>query len=132
MVNAFGRSCLVVAGVFATVASCRLPFDYPNVRACTLIALPAITMHVRDSVSGAAMARGATATATDGSFVSTSSYPDAFTQDDLPLSLAHEREGTYTVNVVKPGYREWRVAGVQVTRDECHVKTVTLTARLQR
>jgi len=85
---------------------------------------------VRDSSSGAPIGRGSKATAADGIFVATATYPGG-TQDDLPLSLAHERAGTYTVVVTKPGYRDWRASGVRVTRDECHVITVTLTARLE-
>ncbi|MEO5580406.1 MAG: PEGA domain-containing protein [Gemmatimonadaceae bacterium] len=68
----------------------------------------------------------------DGSFTSVDTHPGGGALDDVLLSLAYERAGTYTVTVTKPGYREWRRTGVQVGRDECHVITVPLTARLQQ
>jgi hypothetical protein len=54
---------------------------------------------------------------------------------DVPVEtvgLAEERAGTYEVSVERTGYRSWHRAGVRVTADECHVRTVSLTARLQR
>jgi hypothetical protein len=30
------------------------------------------------------------------------------------------------------GYREWRQSGVRVSRDQCHVIPVRVTARLQK
>jgi hypothetical protein len=49
----------------------------------------------------------------------------------LVLSTAGERAGLYSVTVRSPGYRAWTRTGVRVTADECHVKPVSLTARLQ-
>ena len=43
----------------------------------------------------------------------------------------YERPGTYTVAVSHPDYRPWQRTGVAVSRDECHVQTQTVTARLQ-
>lgn len=122
---------ILMSGVFLMSAvSCSSSPGGPGGTICTLEAKPALTVFVRDSSSGAPIGRGSRATATDGIFVSTATHPGG-TQDDLPLSLAHERAGTYTVVVTKPGYRDWRASGVRVTRDECHVITVTLTARLE-
>ena len=102
----------------------------PNDVVCTEIAVPAINVLVRDSVSGSFGSNGATATVVDGSYTDTNTFPDA-SQPELPISLAYEREGTYVVTVSKSGYRDWVTSGVRVTRDVCHVRTVTLTARLQ-
>jgi len=44
---------------------------------------------------------------------------------------AYERAGTYTVTLSQPGYLPWRASLVHVTRDECHVNTVTVTALLE-
>jgi hypothetical protein len=49
----------------------------------------------------------------------------------LVLSTAGERAGLYSVTVRSPGYRDWTRTGVRVTADECHVRSVSLTARLQ-
>jgi len=48
------------------------------------------------------------------------------------LVSAGERAGTYHIDISTPGYRDWMADGVVVTRDQCHVKSVALTARLQR
>jgi len=50
----------------------------------------------------------------------------------LLLSAAGERPGTYDLTVRATGYRDWTRAGVKVTADECHVRGVEVTARLQR
>ncbi len=122
---------ILMSGVFLMSAvSCSSSPGGPGGTICTAEARPALTVFVRDSSSGAPIGRGSSATATDGIFVATATYPGG-TQDDLPLSLAHERAGIYTVVVKKPGYRDWRASGVRVTRDDCHVITVTLTARLE-
>lgn len=124
------KPCLL-AVFFLMAGACNSSPGGPDGGVCTLEARPAITVFVRDSVSGAHVARGSVATATSGTFSDMATYPAGAVQDDLPLSLAHERAGTYTVTVTKPGYSEWRTTGVRVTRDECHVVTETLTARLQ-
>jgi hypothetical protein len=50
----------------------------------------------------------------------------------LVLSAAPERPGTYDLTVRAAGYRDWTRTGVRVTADECHVRRVELTARLQK
>jgi hypothetical protein len=45
---------------------------------------------------------------------------------------AGERAGTYRVSVTAPGYRDWSVSPITVTRNTCHVNPVGLTAVLQR
>lgn len=123
------RSLIHLAGIAlsASLWGCSSPNDV----ACTLIVVPGIDVLVRDSISGSFGSNGATATAVDGSFTDTNGFPENFTQPETPISLAHEREGTYSVTVTKAGYKAWTTSGVRVTRDVCHVRTVTLTARLQ-
>ncbi|MDP9177076.1 MAG: carboxypeptidase-like regulatory domain-containing protein [Gemmatimonadota bacterium] len=103
----------------------------PNDVLCTEIAIPGINVLVRDSVSGAFGSNGATATAVDGAYSDTNGFPATHTQPENPIALAYEREGTYAVTVTKTGYKAWTASGVRVTRDRCHVRTVTLNARLQ-
>jgi hypothetical protein len=50
----------------------------------------------------------------------------------LLLGAAGERPGTYDLTVRAPGYRDWTRNGVRVTADECHVRGIAVTARLQR
>ena len=96
--------------------------------ACTTEARPAISVDVRDSTTGARIGRNAIVVARQGTFVDTAFSTSVF---DGPHGLAHERTGTYTVTVDQQGYRQWSRALVRVTKDECHVRTVELVARLQ-
>jgi len=114
-------------GLFASLWGCSSPYDV----VCTLIAVPGIEVLVRDSASGSFASNGATATAVEGSFTDTNGFPETFTQPETPIGLAYEREGTYAVTVTKASYKAWTTSGVRVTRDVCHVRTVTLTALLQ-
>lgn len=118
---------LSCSAILPLLSACSSPNDV----VCTLIAVPGINVLVRDSVSGAFGSNGATATAVDGTYTDTNGFPAISTQPELPISLAYEREGTYAVTVAKTGYKAWNTSGIRVTRDVCHVRTVTLTARLQ-
>lgn len=99
----------------------------PGSRACTLQAVPAVSVEVLDSARNVPVGRGAQIIARDGAFADTVS----FTAYDGPYGLAPERAGTYTVTVQQQGYLLWSVSGIRVSRDECHVRTATLRARLQ-
>ena len=92
-------------------------------------ARPAVSVDVRDSIAGAPAGRGARIIARDGAFADTAKHTSQY---EGPYALARERAGTYTVTVEQDGYRLWSRGGVRVTRDECHVRTVSLVARLQR
>ena len=120
------RSKVATLLVFAcTLASsaCKL---VPG--ACTTEAAPAVSVTVRDSATNALVGRGARIIARDGEFADTADFSNEY---DGPYGLAHERTGSYDVTVDQQGYRVWSRAGVNVTRGECHVRTVSITARLQ-
>ena len=120
---------LALAALVATslLAGCESPL------ACTASVEPALVVRVEDSLDASPQAEGATAIATEGAF---SEALTPFGHNDagelVGLAGPLERAGTYTVTVDKAGFRQWRQAGVRVTADACHVRTVTLTARLQR
>ncbi|HEU6450798.1 MAG TPA: carboxypeptidase-like regulatory domain-containing protein [Gemmatimonadaceae bacterium] len=117
------RNTLIVAA--ATIAIGCSVFE-PLV--CTTEARPAISVEVLDSITSAPVGKGATITASDGA-----SVYSAITYDDYPgpYELAHEKAGEFTVTVHMSGYAPWSRDGVRVTRGECHVRTVELTALLQ-
>jgi hypothetical protein len=96
--------------------------------ACTAQAVPGIMVDVRDSVTSAPAGRGSRIIARDGAVADTAK----FTEFDGPYGVAYERAGTYTVSVEQQGYRLWSRTGIRVTTDECHVRTVSVAARLQR
>lgn len=114
---------LLLAGI-VVMAAC----DGDPIVACTQQAVPGIAVSVQDSVSGAPAGRGARIIAKDGAFADTARATSTY---DGPYPLAVERSGTYTVTVEQQGYRAWSRSGVSVTRDQCHVRTAAVTARLQ-
>ena len=117
------RRLFVVAATLVSGAC-----NVPGTTACTLEARAAVSVDVRDSVTNAAVGRGSRIIARDGTYADTAEITSAF---DGPYGLAYERPGTYTVTVDQQGYRPWSRAGINVTKDECHVRGVPITARLQ-
>jgi len=97
---------------------------------CTLEARSSFAVTVVDSTSGAPIRSGATVGVAEGPFADTLLAPGPGAS--AYSGGVYERPGTYTVAVSHPDYRPWRRSGVEVTRDECHVQTQQLTARLQR
>ena len=108
------------------VAGCRAPARPLTV--CTDVGRPGLAVTVRDSATGAPTGPGAVVTAREGAYADTArgGGPDG------RFFLARERAGTYAVRVEQPGYRPWARSGVRVAAGECHVRTVELTALLQR
>jgi len=120
--------CLTLALLLPAVA-CRSPEGINYV--CTDIAVPGIRVIVVDSVSGAAAGKGSIVVGRAGAYVD--SLPAIWTaSSDGPYPLAHEHPGTFTVTVKRSPYRDWSRTGIVVTADQCHVRTVDVTARLQQ
>jgi hypothetical protein len=67
--------------------------------------------------------------ARDGSYVDSVRFTGR-TITDHPF--ATERPGVYDVAVGATGYRTWERRGVRVRDGGCHVKSVSLSAKLQR
>jgi|APMI01.1.fsa_nt_gi hypothetical protein len=101
---------------------------------CTADSVAGIRVFVVDSVTGAPRATEAIIYARSGSFV------DSVIGRNLAppgvefsaVTLANDRAGVYEVSVRREGYAQWSKAGVRVVnRDQCHVATTELTAKLQ-
>ena len=114
----------------ALLAGCDMP-GAPG--ACTAHVAPAIIVEVLDAETEAPAAEGVEGWVFDGS------YSDSLrlsgmtsTYEWLTLSGAPERPGEYLIRLRKPGYQDWVMSHVRVGRDECHVLTRTVVARLQR
>jgi hypothetical protein len=99
-------------------------------QACTAILKAGIVLTIVDGATGNPIEE-ATVIATDGSYSETVSLPSIPPAPGHAV-LANERSGTYRVEVQAPGYLPWVMSGVRVSRDDCHVETVALTARLTR
>jgi hypothetical protein len=122
----FGIGALILSGCTAA----------PTGFVCTDDFRFGLNVTVVDSVTGTPPA-SAVLIARDGAFVDSvgPATPHQLVLNGPPvllLSTAGERPGTYDLTVRAAGYRDWARAGVAVTADECHVKQVAFTARLQR
>jgi hypothetical protein len=99
---------------------------------CTLEMRPALAVYVKDSVTRAGVASGASLVVREGSYKDSVAAPNSRPDlDNSALLAAGERAGTYQVSVLKPGYATWVQSDVRVTSTKCHVNTVNLTALLQ-
>ena len=99
---------------------------------CTEDVRPALAVYVKDAVTGAGVASGASLVAREGSYKDSVAAPEGRPDlDNSPLYAAAERAGTYQLTVTKTGYGAWTQSNVRVTANECHVNTATLTALLQ-
>jgi hypothetical protein len=96
---------------------------------CTDEARAAISVEALDSITRAPVGVGARIIASDGAVADTVITVEGF---GGPYGLAHERAGSYTVTVEQAGHSPWSRSDVRVSRDDCHVRTVPLTALLQR
>jgi len=99
---------------------------------CKTYAAPGLSIAIVDATSGKPIASNATVQISEGSFVETLTIPGDTANDGFHASGAHERIGTYTVRVTKPGYVTWVRNDVRVQSGGCHVRTTELTASLQR
>ncbi len=99
-------------------------------QACDLVLKPGIVLTIVDGATGNPIEE-ATVIATDGAYSETVNLPSSPPAPGHAV-LASERAGTYRVEVQAPGYLPWVMSGVRVSRDDCHVETVQLTAQLTR
>lgn len=122
-------SVAIIAAVLTAATSCLLPTGD-----CTTEFRYGLSVFVKDSITGAPAASGATLVTVDqnGHVDSISFSPGRPDLDSMALPGAGEHPGTFVVTVRKPGYRDWVRSGVRVTADRCHVRQTTITALLQR
>jgi hypothetical protein len=120
------RKLAWIAALAVTGCSGTDPFNAGL--ACTAQLVPGITVTTLDAATGKPVTTRGTVVAQDGS------YSDTAKVVSIPpnYALAYERAGTYTVTVEAPGYLPFRLDGVAVSKDECHVQTVSVTALLSR
>ena len=119
---------LIAVPIVTMGGACTAPAG--NGTVCTALFAYGISVSVIDSASGAAAGAGATVVASEGPYADSVVVP-LTASPSFPIGLAGERAGTYLVTVRKSGYRNWRRSDVVVTKDECHVKGVAVTAKIQ-
>jgi hypothetical protein len=105
-----------MVGLFSLVlGSCGILSSEDTV--CTSISVPALRVSVVDSL---------TASPIDGVPIKVLAVDGVFRDSIVSTSfryahLAHERPGTYSLEVSGPGYRTWLQERIEVTTDVCHV-----------
>jgi hypothetical protein len=89
------------------------------------------SLTVVDAATGSALEVDAAVIVTEGQFTETITI-QAFPAAPQRGGFAYERPGTYRIEVQAPGYVTRVMPSVRVTKDDCHVETVELTARLEK
>jgi hypothetical protein len=95
---------------------------------CTTQPRPAIKAEIRDSVTNAPAALGASLIVTNQSVYDSTAFPY---ESPTVLSAGNATAGTYTVRVRKAGYRLWEQTGIVVNGDRCGAEAVELQIRLR-
>ena len=114
--------------LLCTLAGCGITGPLTD-KVCTNEARAGISISVRDSITDVSAGRNSRIIASSGAFADTSHETSI---GDLGYGLVYERAGTYVVTVEQVGYKLWTKSGVEVTKGDCHVNGVSLTARLQK
>lgn len=109
-----------------TLAACST--SAPTDVVCTMVALPAVTVVVRDADTQAGLAGVARGAVVEGAYIDSLRAVGSATT----MSAAYERPGTYSVDIRATGYQPFTTTGVKVTKDQCHVITQTVTVNLQK
>jgi hypothetical protein len=120
-------------GLAATLVTAGFAGACSDPGACTLDIVPAVEVEVRDASTDGFIAGLVQGVATDGAFQDSLRIVASLGTDPaVPRTLggADERAGNYAIHLEGPGYEVWDTGNVRVTRDACHVRTATFTARL--
>lgn len=100
---------------------------------CTDEYVPALTISVKDKVTGDYIGCGATVTLEDTNFSEIVSNEIAGSCENSTLFQgAYERSGVYNIHVSQEGYLDWSTYSVEVTSGTCHVGTVQIIAELEK
>src|SRR5258708_8602590 len=120
---------LAAAGIAAVGLAACSGVPTGGGRVCPTEARAGITVDVRDSATNVSAGRGSVIIVREGAFADTSRDTGVF---DGPYGLVYERAGSYDLTVLQKGYSLWSRSGIAVTKGECHVNGVAVTARLQQ
>ncbi len=102
---------------------------------CSQEVRPAVRIMPRDAHAGESLSCGATGEIQEGDYVDTLSNPvtdsDGNCSATGALLGATGRDGRYDIRVSHPGYDDWFIYDVQVTRS-CNLNTMALGALMTR
>ena len=122
------RYCVAVAFLTLGVA-CDNPFGSGD---CTLLVRPAVTIEVRETGSGRSLADSAKGVVRTGTYVDSLKPSRSDASGVLVALQGGGTAGTYSIELVRPGYAVWTRSNVHVTGERCSVHTVDLRADLVR
>jgi Prokaryotic membrane lipoprotein lipid attachment site len=127
------RRTMLLAVIAVVLSGCSL---LTGLEGCTAVAIPSFSVTVRDSATRTPIAIGAQLSWTGpvsgaNEFPWLGSTPPDPSVDSIPIQGPFEKAGTFSLTVRKTGYRDWN-GSVTVKQDGCHVRSVSLTAFLQR
>jgi hypothetical protein len=127
-----GRHCIALVAATLALAGCDAITGLFS-GGCKTNLVAAVSVTIVDSIGGGSLTNGATVRVQDGAYADSITVPIDTSSNFAPtIALAWERPGVYQVTVRHAGYRDWNASNVRVTKDECHVHTAVLTARLIR
>lgn len=119
----------LAAGLFCAALAGREPDE-----GCTLVLVPGIAVEVRDRITNEFLATTPRGVVVEGASVDSlvvSGFSDHVPPRVTTFHGARERAGRYVVRIEADGYAPWDTAGIRVTEDDCHVRTVRFTAELE-
>jgi hypothetical protein len=122
-------SAFVIGSVGLT--GCNNPFASYS---CPAVITPAIVVEIRDARTGVPLANAARGAVHEGVYVDSLTPYEANASDANSLfsrRAADERPGTYSVEVIHPGYRTWSVTGVRAVAGRCGIRTHRISASLE-
>ena len=127
--SSLAASCLLLA-----LACANEEPTVPPSPSCTGISTPGIVVYIQHAITGEPLAAEARGAVQDGVYVD-SLRPGAFSGFTRPPTMvsrkaAHERPGTYLVQVVHEGFEPYIKDGIRVEAGICHVWTQYLYADL--
>lgn len=99
---------------------------------CASVPQYAVTVEIRDSVSGLPAAYGTTVVLRDGAFVDSVNFTQGDSTRAAVVSLGGSRPGRYSLAVTKPGYGRWERQSIVVLSTRCGVASVFVEVRLTR
>ena len=120
------------AVLMTLLTGCNVPFTPAGPGGCSTDFVPAVEVEIIDAETGSPAAEGVDGRVFDGAYSDSLTPKRSAVGGLLSLAGAGERPGLYFIRLRKPGYRDWVMSRVQVGKDECHVITRTVVARLER
>jgi hypothetical protein len=114
--------------------SCQIPSSPSDSLVCTAHIQPGIVVEIRAKADNEPLAYSAQGRVSSGSYTDSLKPGETLTSDPRTMvsrQAAHERPGTYSVEVAVAGFQPVEFQNVTVLPGQCHVQTAYLQALLE-